>query len=69
MSEIEKIQQYIEKTAIPEALATRHEMCWKECLALAHSDGAGAAIALAFSYGRAKGYRAAKAEARRGQAN
>jgi len=69
MSEIEKIQQYIEKTAIPKALATRHEMCFGECLALAHSDEPCDAIALAFSYGRAKGYRAAQAEARRGQAN
>lgn len=69
MSEIEKIQQYIERTAIQKALATRHEMCFNECLALAHSGGACDAIALAFCYGRAKGYRAAQAEVRRGQAN
>ncbi len=60
MSEIEKIRKYIEKSSVPRNL--RYDASMKEVLALATGMGRIDAATLAFEYGRAKGYRMAKAE-------
>lgn len=66
MSEIEKIQRYIDRTGKKYPDGTPYQMNIGEIFALAHmtAEDAGAAICVAFEYGRAKGYRAAKAEER-----
>lgn len=61
MSEIEKVQRYIDKHKVP--YNPRYEMPVREVVALAHDLTSLDAVMLAFTYGRAKGYRAAKAEA------
>lgn len=67
MSEIEKMERYIERTTqFPDG--TPYQMKLKELFGLTHmskADDVGA-ICLAFEYGRAKGYRAAKAEGKGG---
>lgn len=64
MSEIEKVQRYI---ANPKSGkfpgGTPYQMCMLEALELSHMDPIDA-VCLAFNYGRAKGYRAAKKEVR-----
>ena len=65
MTEIEKIKRYIERTKMPET--KRYSMNIIETLELARStrgeDSNGIeAVVIAFEYGKAKGYRAAKAE-------
>lgn len=70
MSEIEKIQRYIERTKMDKRLTTPYSINLEESFELAKQalscgDFPIEAISLAFNYGRAKGYRAAKAEARR----
>lgn len=62
MTEIEKIKRYIGRTDIPFQTCGRYDMARTEWLALRHhSHGAvWDAVALAFDYGRAKGYRAGK---------
>lgn len=65
MSEIEKIQRYVERSKkFPEG--TPYQMNLLEAFSLTNmSREVGMdAICLAFEYGRAKGYRAAKAEGR-----
>lgn len=60
MSEIQKIQRYVETKKVPDQIkytATLQEIC-----ALARELSPIDAVALAFSYGKAKGYQAAKAE-------
>ncbi len=65
MSEIEKINRYIKKRESGEfPFGTKYQMNLSELLSLAHMDDATSAICMAFEYGRAKGYRAAKAEGR-----
>lgn len=65
MTEIEKMQRYIERTKLD-----KNRMCldFSEACALAKeaktADAALEMVALAFNYGKAKGYRAAKAEVR-----
>ncbi len=65
MSEIEKIQKYIERTK----MGDRNGYCMKcgEMLELASVTDKKPvdAVVLAFNYGMAKGYRMAKSEARR----
>ena len=63
MSEIEKMKRYIEITNAGDL--PRYEINMAEALELKHYPYIIDAIWLAFSYGRAKGYRAAKAEVRR----
>lgn len=70
MSAIEKIKRYIERTHIKPSTKIRYQMHMDEMLALkavAHERGIDS-IVLAFEFGEAKGYRAAKAEAQYGQA-
>lgn len=65
MSEIEKMKRYIERTNAK--VSDRYEMDLLEARELKREADLTNAIYLAFLYGRAKGYRAAKAE-RRAQA-
>ncbi|MBD5153775.1 MAG: hypothetical protein HDT15_01535 [Oscillibacter sp.] len=65
MSEIEKIELYISRTNIPMDLHTKYDMMGKEWKAMAAQLSPVHAISLAFQYGQAKGYRAAKAEGKR----
>lgn len=68
MTEIEKIQQYIERTNMKRKTQDKYAMNMKEIFELVHKAQGSCfpsdAICLAFDYGRAKGYRAAKEEAR-----
>lgn len=63
LSEIEKIQRYIEKTGFPDN--PKYDMRFREASALAGKVKTAPIemISLAFEYGRAKGYRAGKKEA------
>jgi len=69
MTEIEKMQKYIDRTGI--AKGTLYAMSFNETMTLAKQATASGfgdafmAINFAFTYGRAKGYRAAKAEGRK----
>lgn len=66
MNEIEKINRYIARTNMKLAITSPYHMNLKELFGLSDIAGedAGRAICMAFEYGRAKGYRAAKAEGR-----
>lgn len=69
MSEIEKMKKYIERTKMETAEPIRYAMDMSEAFELARMTREGdtfsiEALSLAFDYGRAKGYRAAKAEGR-----
>ena len=60
-----RIENYMRKTGISRQLEKRYDMDTRECEAIYEScqgDIAGV-MYLAFRFGRAKGYRAAKAEA------
>lgn len=63
MSELEKIQRYIERTGFSDE---RYNLRWKEAMELLRKGdkSPAEAIILAYDYGCAKGYRAAKAEGR-----
>ena len=72
MSEIEKMQMYIERTKMDIKNPLQYAMNMREAFELSkQAHGCGGLpiemINLAFNYGKAKGYRAAKAE-RRAQA-
>ena len=66
MSEIEKMKKYIKRTQMNGS--DRFGLNWTETMELAQTihtdDDAITAIDLAFNYGKAKGYRAAKREVR-----
>ncbi len=62
MSEIEKIQRYIARTGVECSETSPYHMKIAEAFALAGTSDSVRAVSLAFEYGRAKGYRAAKAE-------
>lgn len=62
MNLLEQMEAYIRSTAIPRVTATRYDMDDLQLLAMRGCPGFVDAICLAFRYGRAKGYRAAKAE-------
>ena len=63
MTEIEKMQKYIERTKTGIAIDSQYQMNVQEAVA-ASSLSPLEAVSLAFNYGKAKGYRAAKAEVR-----
>lgn len=69
LSEMDNIQRYIRNTGMPAELSDRYQMDPKELLAIMEGckGNPGAAALLAFTYGLAKGYRAAKAEVRHGK--
>ena len=65
MNEIEKMKKYIERTKLDKG--DRFCLSWLEAMELSGEavqtkDAAFRIIALAFNYGKAKGYRAVKAE-------
>ena len=62
MSEIEKMKRYIERTNAN--ISDRYEIELLEVRELTRKPDKADAVYLAFLYGRAKGYRAAKAEVR-----
>lgn len=67
MSEIEKMQKYIERTKMENGHL--YQMNMREAFDLAKMAQTGSsfsieAISMAFNYGQAKGYRAAQAERR-----
>lgn len=71
MSEIEKMKRYIERTNMKLENPHSYAMNLKEAFELSHQaysvdDLPIEMISLAFNYGQAKGYRAAKAEGRKG---
>ncbi len=61
MSEIEKIKRYIERTRINVQSPDRYGMKLDELRALAEIGNLFSVAMLAFEFGQAKGYRAAKA--------
>ncbi len=72
MSEIEKMKRYIERTDMKIDGSSPYQLNIREALELADQARSSSVtpigiISLAFSYGMAKGYRAAKAEVRHGQ--
>lgn len=64
MFEIEKIKRYIERTKIVDN-KDAYVIRMREAKALRSMEDHGVALFLAFEYGKAKGYRAAKAEGKR----
>lgn len=68
MSEIEKMKRYIERTHMKKV--DNYCLVYGEAVELLHAatdvNGMFDVISLAFNYGKAKGYRAAKAEVKRG---
>ena len=67
MSEIEKMKRYIERTKMKNAdkyCLLEREVCELFEKAKADSNGMFDALTLSFNYGKAKGYRAARTEAR-----
>ncbi len=62
MSEIEKMRRYIEKYKVP--CTPRYDASINEIIAIASGMSPMEAANFAFVYGRAKGYRAGKAEGR-----
>lgn len=67
MSEIDRIQKYIDRTGVKYASRVPYQMSLEELFALLRMDDVGAAICLAFDYGRAKGERSARATQRKKQ--
>jgi len=63
MGNTEKIKAYTAKTQIPHSLSIRYDCSPRELQALLAENNPLAAMCLAFSYGKAKGYRAGKKEA------
>ena len=61
---IQKIQRYIERTNVKPGVQNKYQMVLSEIIALKEQADESIidTICLAFDYGRAKGYRAAKAE-------
>ena len=64
MTEIEKMKRYIERTPVNDDHDT-YVIRAREIATLLSYGCQADAIMMAFDYGRAKGYRAAKAEARK----
>lgn len=60
MGNTERIKAYIAKTKIPDKLSLRYDCYADELQALLAENNPFAAVCLAFSYGKAKGYRAGR---------
>lgn len=65
MTKLEQVKKYINDTRVPEPVICRYVLRVDEAETFTKLDIYDG-MALAFAYVRAKGYRAAKAEARRG---
>lgn len=66
---IGKMEQYIEQTGLSRFIRSRYQMNgheFREVSVLGMNNPSGA-VSLAYTYGLAKGYRAAKAEERHGK--
>lgn len=63
---LDKIQQYIQETGMGNSVK-RYDITLFDLFSLRRMEDGGTALAMAFDYGRAKGYRAAKAEIKRKQ--
>lgn len=63
MSEIEKMQKYIKRTKMDIGTTSPYQLGTRQAFAVSDMPII-EAIFLAFNYGKAKGYRAAKAEVR-----
>lgn len=67
MSDLERIHQYVKRTNMTRSKLSYYQMTWDDLSGLMEMrETFTEAVCLAFNYGMAKGYRAAKAEARRG---
>ena len=64
MSEIEKMKKYIERTKMGIKNPLQRAMNMREAFELAGMAKTDSSLSIAFNYGQAKGYRAAKAERR-----
>lgn len=64
MSEIERMQRYIERTGANFPAGSRYNMTMRDMLVLDEVEDRTFALIKAFEFGRSKGYRAAKAERR-----
>ena len=62
MNELEKIQKYIDETKIRERDRKAFDLLTSEWIAIVKKGDICDAVALAFDYGRAKGYRAGRAK-------
>ena len=62
MNELEKIQRYIDETKIRERDREAYDLLASEWIAIVKKGNICDAVALAFDYGRAKGYRAGRVE-------
>lgn len=66
MSEIEKMNRYVQKTAIPKKVLNCYGIRFSEMRALTEKAGPFDIVCMAFRYGMAKGYRAALASTKKG---
>ena len=68
MHTIKQINRYINNTDMPTEISDRYQMDPKDLIAIvdAAKGSTTAAALLAFTYGKAKGYRARKSEVQRG---
>lgn len=68
MHTIKQINRYINNTDMPTEISDRYQMDPEDLIAIVRScrGNAYAAALLAFTFGKAKGYRAGKSEARHG---
>lgn len=69
MSKIQKINEYINKTHMPGSLSDRYPLGPEDLIAIVRGcqGNAYASALLAFTYGKAKGYRAGRSEAQHDQ--
>lgn len=65
MNELEQINRYIERTRMSNGKAYRMNLVDIVAMAMNAKDDPWEMLRLAFDYGRAKGYRAARAEAKK----
>lgn len=65
MTKLEQVKKYISNTRVPKPVICRYVLRLDEAESFTKLDIYDG-MTLAFAYGRAKGYRAAKAEVRRG---
>ena len=69
MIELADIYTYIGLTKFASNIEPRYHLSADKAIAVSHMPDKIDAVSLAFCYGRAKGYRAAKAEIKRGKAD
>lgn len=65
MTEIEKMQQYIDRTGLAKSKIENYSINSSQIIALHNGLDFFKALCMAFDYGRARGYRCAMAEMRK----